>query len=71
VMRFFIRLFYLDGSGKEIGYWSNFKSSKEMMDRFDELGIGIDKVLQLMIRKNGESEYRNFDPTILGEGDLG
>jgi hypothetical protein len=67
VMRFFIRLFYLDGSGKEIGYWGNFISRKEMIRRFDELGIGIDKVLQLSIRKNAELQYREYDPELFLE----
>jgi hypothetical protein len=70
-MRFFIRLLYLDGSGKEIGYWGNFISRKEMMKRFDELGIGVDRVLQLMIRKNGELEYKKCNPRLIVEGELG
>jgi hypothetical protein len=67
VMRFFIRLFYLDGSGKEIGYWGNFISRKDMLRRFDELGIGIDKVLQLSIRKNGELQLKECDPNLFFE----
>jgi hypothetical protein len=38
-----------------------------MIRRFDELGIGIDKVLQLMIRKNGELQYKECDPSLFLE----
>lgn len=67
MMRFFIRILYLDGTGKEISYWSNFNSRKAMLSRFDELGISTGKVLQLMMRMSNESEYKEYVPSILLE----
>jgi hypothetical protein len=61
----FIRIHYFDSTGKKVSYWSSFSSKKLMLKRFAEIGILIENITSLEIRKQGEKEYRKYNPDIL------
>lgn len=62
---FWIRIKYLDGSGKEVGYWSNFSGKRQMHKRFAELGILLGNITHLEVRKAGESDFKKCNVDIL------
>lgn len=62
---FWIRIKYLDGSGKEAGYWSNFAGKMQMHKRFSELGILLGNITHLEVRKAGESDFKKRSVDIL------
>lgn len=61
----FIKINYFDSTGKKVSYWGSFSSRKLMYKRFSERGILIANITSLEIRKQGEKEYRKYNPEIL------
>jgi hypothetical protein len=69
-MSFFIRVKYLDHTGKEVGYWGSFKNKQERIERFHELGILNNRVKKLEVRRAGEMDFIEYDPAVIrGEED--
>jgi hypothetical protein len=67
-MSFFIRVKYLDNTGREIGYWGSFRNKQERIERFQELGILSERVKKLEVKRVSEQEYIEYAPAVLREG---
>lgn len=59
------RIFYIDGSGKEVGYWGHAASTQLMIQRLLEFGVNLNQITSLKIKKDGEKEYQTYDPGFL------
>jgi hypothetical protein len=62
-----IKIHYFDSTGKKVSYWGSFSKRQLMHKRFSELGISIENITSLEIRKQGEETYQEYNPNVLND----